>query len=164
MLTCLTMRCWADTRLSQSLSGGTLLSGCISSRWAFPWSRLCRGSCGVPWASALSSFSQDKFSWLMASSPSTTEAKGDVACLEDMTLLWSNNNNKNNKSYLTRINTWKGMLLPWVFHGRLAVRIKWLCMEVTGSGTPEQINAEWTACSTWLSCVTALACQVCSRK
>lgn len=68
------------------------------------------------------------------------------------------------KSYLTRINTWKGMLLPWVFHGRLAVTIKWLCMEVTGSGTPEQINAEWTACSTWLSCVTALACQVCSRK
>lgn len=89
MLTCLTMRCWADTRLSQSLSGGTLLSGCISSGWAFPCSRLCRGSCGVPWASALSSFSQDKCSWLMASSPSTTEAKGDVACLEDMTLLWS---------------------------------------------------------------------------
>lgn len=87
VLLCLTMRCWADTRLSHSLSGGMLLSCCISSCWAFPWSRLCRGSCGVPWASALSSFSHDKLSWLMASSPSTTEAKGDVACLEDMTLL-----------------------------------------------------------------------------
>lgn len=89
--TCLTMRCWADNRLSQSFSGGMLLSGCISSGWAFPWSRLCRGSCGVPCASTLSSFSQDKFSWLMASSPSTTEAKGDAACLVDMTLLWNDN-------------------------------------------------------------------------
>lgn len=88
--TTLTMRCWADTRLSQSLSDGTLLKGCMSSGWAFPWSRLCRGSWGAPLSLVISSFSQDKCSWLMASSPSATQAKWDVACLEVMTLLWSN--------------------------------------------------------------------------
>lgn len=144
---CLTMRCWADTRLSQSLSGGTLLSGCISSGWDFPWSRLCRGSCGVPCASALSSFSQDKCSWLMASSPSTTEAKGDVACLEDMTLLQGKKIRENRvKKECYRVlrivnNTRKGMLFPWVFHGRLAVMFKWLYIAVTRirSGALEQI-------------------------
>lgn len=50
---------------------------------------------------------------------------------------------KKKKLYLTRIinKTWRGMLFPRVFHGRLAVTFKWLCVVVTGiiSGAPEQI-------------------------
>ena len=166
MSVCLTMRCWADTRLSQSLSGGTLLSGCISSGWAFPWSRLCRGSCGVPWASALSSFSQDKCSWLMASSPSTTEAKGDVACLEDMTLLRSENRSENrvktekpHKSF----STVHKVMFPRVFYG-------WQQPQTSGCHGLNSdyelciwaVSPEWAECSTWLSHVAAVACGVCS--
>lgn len=157
------MRCWADTRLSQSLSGVTLLSGCTSSGWAFPWSRLCRGSCGVPCASALSSFSQDKFSWLMALSPSTTDAKGDVACLEDMTLLRSDKNTNKRHAvkrskcrYASIVNdTW--IFPPWIFNERLADRLRWLRIRTKsnrGRYAKDKI-------STWLSSLTPPACQVC---
>lgn len=85
----LTMRCWADIRLSQSDSGGTLLLiGWSSSGGGLLWSRLCRGSWGVTSDSEFSSFSQDMRSWFNPSSPpSGAEANGEVACLEDMILL-----------------------------------------------------------------------------
>ncbi len=85
----LTMRCWADIRLSQSDSGGMLLLiGWSSSRGGMLWSRLCRGSWGATSDSEFSSFSQDMRSWFTPSSPpSGVEANGEVACLEDMILL-----------------------------------------------------------------------------
>lgn len=85
----LTMRCWADIRLSQSDSGGTLLLiGWSSSRGGLLWSRLCRGSWGATSDSEFSSFSQDMRSWFNPSSPpSGVEANGEVACFEDMILL-----------------------------------------------------------------------------
>lgn len=71
----------------------------------------------------------------MASSPSTTEAKGDVACFEDMTLLWSKKRRiESGKVYQQHMN------MTAVFHGPL-VMFRLLCMAANGiaCGAPEQM-------------------------